>query len=167
MPDSDMQMRQNNINQNQNLSNNRLENNPGRQKDYRGNYGNPGGPAYQGQPYLGNNGPQNLKKTGYPGMTMKKPVSRLAVIAGIEAVAAVVLFAGAYKIMSNRFSPEKAAMDYWETKADREWSQTYDFCDFPNSQFMQFHNIVLFYPYLQHIRPPLSDKPSIPALLFS
>lgn len=72
MPDSNMQMRQNNINQNQNVSNNRLENNPGRQRDYRGNYGNPGGPAYQGQPYLGNNGPQNLKKTGYPGMTMKK-----------------------------------------------------------------------------------------------
>ena len=50
MPDSDMQMRQNNINQNQNLSNNRLENNPGRQKDYRGNYGNRGGAAYQRQP---------------------------------------------------------------------------------------------------------------------
>lgn len=136
MPDSNMQMRQNNINQNQNVSNNRLENNPGRQRDYRGNYGNPGGPAYQGPPYLGNNGPQNLKKTGYPGMTMKKPVSRLAVIAGIEAVAAVALFVGAYKIMSNRFSPEKAAMDYWETKADREWSQAYDFCDFPNSDLL-------------------------------
>ena len=67
---------------------------------------------------------------------MKKPVSRLAVIAGIEAVAAVALFVGAYKIMSNRFSPEKAAMDYWETKADREWSQAYDFCDFPNSDLL-------------------------------
>lgn len=27
-------------------------------------------------------------------------------------------------------------MDYWETKADREWSQAYDFCDFPNSDLL-------------------------------
>lgn len=141
---------QNMGNQNENPSDIRRNGNPGGQNDYGQNYGNanPVNLAGRGQPYFTGSAPNSSQPQGggrYPGTPdqrhhqppkQKKPVSKLAIFVAIEAIAAVALFAGAYKITSDRFSPEKVAMDYWEAKADRDWSQAYDYCNFPNSDLL-------------------------------
>lgn len=141
---------QNMGNQNENPSDIRRNGNPGGQNDYGQNYGNanPVNLAGRGQPYFTGSAPNSSQPQGggrYPGTAdqrhhqppkQKKPVSKLAIFVAIEAIAAVALFAGAYKITSDRFSPEKVAMDYWEAKADRDWSQAYDYCNFPNSDLL-------------------------------
>lgn len=106
------------------------------------------GSGYQGrQPY------QNGRPNGMSGNTyydpryqnhqnqgtlvkQKKPVSKLAIVTGVEVVAAVALIAGTWKILNDRFSPETVAMDYWKATADCAWSEAYDYCDFPDSNLL-------------------------------
>ena len=103
-------------NQNENPSDIRRSGNPGGQNDYGQNYGNanPVNLAGRGQPYFTGSAPNSSQPQGggrYPGTPdqrqhqppkQKKPVSKLAIFVAIEAIAAVALFAGAYKITSDR-----------------------------------------------------------------
>ena len=100
----------------------RRNGNPGGQNDYGQNYGNanPVNLAGRGQPYFTGSAPNSSQPQGggrYQGTPdqrhhqppkQKKPVSKLAIFVAIEAIAAVALFAGAYKITSDRFFTGKS-----------------------------------------------------------
>ena len=65
-----------------------------------------------------------------------KAILKLIGTISVELVVLVLLIFGAYKILDNRFSPKTIATDYWKATADCEWSEAYDYCDFPESTFL-------------------------------
>lgn len=66
----------------------------------------------------------------------RKPVSKAVIIAGIEVILAAGLLFGIYKVLSDKFSPETVAMNYWEATMAHEWGEAYEYCDFPDSDLL-------------------------------
>lgn len=66
----------------------------------------------------------------------RKPVSKTAIGIVIEVIAAIALIIGIGKVLSDKFSPEKVAMDYWKAAAACEWASAYEYCDFPDSELL-------------------------------
>lgn len=63
-------------------------------------------------------------------------LSKTVVFAVVEGVLAVGLLAGAYVSLDKKFSPETAAGNYWKAMMAQEWSKAYDYCDFPENEFL-------------------------------
>ena len=66
----------------------------------------------------------------------RRKVSKAVIAAVVEGVLAVCLLAGTYLVLDKKFSPETVAMDYWEATMAQEWSKAYDYCDFPENDFL-------------------------------
>lgn len=87
-------------------------------------------PPYGYQPNIqGGPGPSGNVKP-------RKPVSKAMIAVVIEAVAAVCLVFGIYKVMSDKFAPEAVAEGYWKAAAACEWADAYEYCDFPESSLL-------------------------------
>lgn len=66
----------------------------------------------------------------------RKPVSKALIIAGAEVILAVGLLFVVYKVLSDKFSPETVAMNYWEATMAHQWGEAYEYCDFPDSDLL-------------------------------
>ena len=94
-----------------------------------------GRPMNQGQPVPPQGRPMNQGQPVKP-KKPKKPISKLVYVVAGEAVAAIALLAGTFAILSNRFSPDTVAENYWTAVAERDWSQAYEYCEFPENQLL-------------------------------
>lgn len=65
-----------------------------------------------------------------------KSMSKKNILLIAEVILAIVLVIGIYSIMNRKFMPETIAMDYWESVMAQEWSKAYDYCDFPDNDFL-------------------------------
>ncbi len=99
---------------------------------------NGSGPQMQPPYYMenGRNAQQHQQRQNRPVGQKRKPVSKAAVILAAEAVAAVALIAGGYKIMEQKCSPKTVALEYWKASADCDWGRVYDLCEFPESSLL-------------------------------
>lgn len=67
----------------------------------------------------------------------RKPIpigALLAVI--IEGVLAVALVIGIIFVLNSKFSPESVALNYWKAVTAHQWGEAYDYCEFPESDFL-------------------------------
>lgn len=67
----------------------------------------------------------------------RKPVSKAALVIGAQVVLAAGLLVGSYSVMNKKMDPETIAMEYWEATVDHNWSEAYDYCDFPESEMLR------------------------------
>lgn len=66
----------------------------------------------------------------------KKSMSKKNILLIAEVIFAIVLAIGIFSIMNRKFMPETIAMDYWKSVMAQEWSEAYDYCDFPDNDFL-------------------------------
>ncbi len=94
---------------------------------------------YQEQPYQdyddGREG-GNYQKPVNDRRPPRKPLSKMVWVIAAEAVAAAALIFGSYKIISSKFSPETVALNYWKAAAECNWEEAYEYCEFPDSEFL-------------------------------
>lgn len=93
------------------------------------------GQSWQEQPYT-DFASQGQTGNGAPVQRQRKPVPKLLIAVIVEAVAAIGLIIGLVKVTGDRFSPETAALNYWEASMKHEWGKAYDYCNFPDSELL-------------------------------
>ena len=69
--------------------------------------------------------------------TPKKKISIAALLAVIfESVLALGLVIGIFFVLNSKFSPESVALNYWKAVTAHQWGEAYDYCEFPDSEFL-------------------------------
>lgn len=66
----------------------------------------------------------------------KKSMSKIAKIVLVEAIAVVVLLFGVSKIVGGKYTPETVATEYVEAMLAQDWSDVYEYSDFPKSEYL-------------------------------
>ncbi len=66
----------------------------------------------------------------------KKKMSGGAIAMIVELFLAVALVVSLVLVINNQTSPKKVAEEYWKATMELKWSQAYNYCDFPDGEFM-------------------------------
>lgn len=66
--------------------------------------------------------------------TKKKPV--LLIVLAVQMVITAALVAGLVLVIHNQNSPKKIAENYWKAAMEQQWGKAYEYCDFPDGEFM-------------------------------